>query len=134
MRDPDRSDPPATRQSGRRRVVLEYAVEHGVWPARHRESACEDHDRRGSSVYVDCVSAGFADTEWFAIGVVVATCGAGSNAHTGARANITGSSRGIHSTSGIDGARGIDSTSGIDSTCCIASEAGGITCCEQVGF
>ena len=69
MRDPDRGDPAATRQGRCGRAILEFTLEHGVWPTRHREPAREDHDRRSSCVYVDCVDARFAGVHRFAISV-----------------------------------------------------------------
>ena len=71
MHHPDCGDPAATGQSGRRRVVLEHALEHGFRPARDSESAGEDHDWRGGGVYDNRVDAWFADLQRFAIGVAV---------------------------------------------------------------
>ena len=102
MHHPDRGDPVAAWQSGRRRTVFELAIEHSVWTTRHSESVGEDHDRRGSSVYVDCVGARFTDLHWFAISVAVGArertnsdsdAGATSNARSASA--ITGSTRGI---------------------------------------
>lgn len=73
MHHPDCGDSAATGQSRRRRVVLQHAFEHGLWPARHGESVGEDHDRRRGGVHVDCVDAWFANLQWFAIGVAVDT-------------------------------------------------------------
>ncbi len=73
MRHPGSGDPAATGQSGRRRFVLEFTLEHGFRPTRHRESAREDHDRRGSGVYAACVDAQFAGVHRLALSVGIAT-------------------------------------------------------------
>jgi hypothetical protein len=42
----------ATGKGRRRRAVFEFSVEHGIWPARHTDSAFEDYDRRRRCLYV----------------------------------------------------------------------------------
>jgi hypothetical protein len=70
---PDCGDSAATGQSRRGRVVLQHALEHGLRPTWHGESACEDHDRRSGCVYVDSVDAWFADFQWLTLGAAIDT-------------------------------------------------------------
>jgi hypothetical protein len=70
---PDRGDPAATRQSRRRRALLELFIEHGIRPARHSKPVGEDHDRRGGRVHVDRVGAWFTFLHWNTIGIAVGT-------------------------------------------------------------
>jgi hypothetical protein len=70
---PDSGDSAATGQSGRRRAVLELAVEHRVRSARHRESFGEDHDWCCGSVHADRVDARPACRDWVALSARVDT-------------------------------------------------------------
>ena len=121
MRDPDRSDPAATRQSRRRRVILEHVVEYSLRPARHREPTREDHDRSRSSVHAGRTRAWFAGSQWFAIGVAVSAGRANCDADTSAAA-FTSSAVNCTSDAAIDCA--FDAT--IEST--------GITRTEEVAL
>jgi hypothetical protein len=87
VRDPDRGRVAATRQSRRRRVVLEHVIEHCVRPARHSEPPREDHDRRRGGVHAGRTRAWFANPQRFAFRVVVSTGGASSesDSNSGAR-------------------------------------------------
>src|ERR1051326_2017782 len=71
MPDPDCGCLTATRQGRRRRLVLEHVIEHGVWTTRHGESVGEDHDRCRSRIHADRTRTWFAESQWFAIGVIV---------------------------------------------------------------
>jgi hypothetical protein len=43
----------AAGQGGRRRSVQQFGFQHGVWTARHADSAGENHDRRGRCIHAD---------------------------------------------------------------------------------
>ena len=92
MLDPDRSDPAATGQSGRGSALFKHAFEHGLRSPRYREFAGEDHDRRRSRVYGDCVDAGSACVHGFAFGVAIDTGRAGCKPESNARADTTSAS------------------------------------------
>ena len=73
MLHPDRSDPAATGQSGRRRALLEHTFEHGLRPARHGKLNGEDHDRRCSRVHADRLDARSSGIHRIEIGVAINT-------------------------------------------------------------
>jgi len=102
VRHPDRGDPVAARKGRCRRALFELIVEHGIRPARHGESAREDHDRRGGCVYVDRISAWFTDLHWQQICVAV---GAGerpnSDSHAGTASIPRRASHGARNPGGI---------------------------------
>lgn len=63
----------AAGQGGCGRAIFQHTLEHCFRTARHSEPHGKDHDRSGSSVYVDSARAWFADLEWLTISVAVST-------------------------------------------------------------
>ena len=85
------SDPATAWQGGRRRALFELTVEHCFWTSWDGESACEDHDWRGGSVYVDSTHTRIVDIERLAVSVANGQCaGSDSDANSGAT-SFTGS-------------------------------------------
>src|ERR1044072_7104225 len=83
----------ATRQGRRRRLVLEHVIEHGVWTTRYGESVGEDHNRCRSRIHADRTRTWFAESQWFALGVIVDAGDrtfSDSNAFTGSTSEAPG--------------------------------------------
>jgi hypothetical protein len=65
----------ATRKGRRRRFVLKFSVEYGIWPARDPNSAFEDHDRRRRCLYVARAFSLAAVHHWYEFGVAIRRAG-----------------------------------------------------------